>query len=90
MSRLGRLVEEIQIHQRVSALVRDPDPKPTHNYQCDPQSGAGNCVCGMAQNHRLHPHAFTQSSKSTHCVCALPREAICHQEVNSGVERSPD
>ena len=25
-----------------------------HAYQCDPQSGAGNCVCGRHEGHKLH------------------------------------
>lgn len=51
-----------------------------HLYQSDPQSGAGNCVCGMAENHREHPHEFVPILKQHDlCVCGLPYETEPHQ-----------
>jgi hypothetical protein len=80
VSGLSRIVTEARIRAAVNAITRDPDPEPTHDYQADPQSGAGNCVCGMAEAHRRHPHAFrAAASDPTRCVCALPAEARCHR-----------
>jgi hypothetical protein len=76
---LGRIIEEAAIHSTVSRLTRDPDPAPRHPYAPDPQSGAGNCTCGMAEAHRHHPHVFTPArSDPTSCVCALPETGRCH------------
>ena len=79
MNRLERIARAIHGHQQVAALTGDPDPEPKHPYQADPQSGAGNCVCGAAEHHRHHPHAFLASgSDPNRCVCALPATARVH------------
>ena len=31
-----------------------------HLYRCDPQSGAGNCICGHPERAWRHPHKFTR------------------------------
>lgn len=78
--RLARLVEAGRAYAIVSEVTRDPNPTPTHAYQLDLQSGAGNCVCGMAEHHRRHPHEFlAAASNPSLCVCILPREALVHQ-----------
>jgi hypothetical protein len=77
---LGRLFYAGRSYAVVSELTRDPDPAPTHRYERDPQSGAGNCVCGAAEHHRRHPHDFwAAASAHSLCVCALPRGAKCHR-----------
>ena len=43
---LARLAQAGHAHAIVSELTRDPDPRPTHQYEADPASGAGNCRCG--------------------------------------------
>lgn len=52
----------------------------THPYTPDPQSGAGNCTCGMAERHRTHPHTYMRAAYTTAdlCTCALPPDADCH------------
>ena len=56
----------------------------THEYKADPQSGAGNCVCGAAERHRRHPHDFVRAwnplmaERRDHCTCGLPPEADQH------------
>jgi hypothetical protein len=76
---LARMAEAGRAYAIVSEVTRDPDPEPTHDYERSPHSGAGNCVCGMAEHHRRHPHEFwAAASDETHCVCALPRGARCH------------
>lgn len=62
----------------------------SHRYAADPQSGAGNCVCGASEHHRRHPHDFRRAlplaataailSAGTLdlCVCGLPAEAEPH------------
>lgn len=78
--RLARLAEAGHAHSIVSEVTRDPNPAPSHAYQRDPQSGAGNCTCGMAERHRRHPHEFMPTaSRPDLCVCALPPEALPHQ-----------
>lgn len=59
---------------------------PTHLYNTDPQSGAGNCTCGMAERHRRHYHAFMEAAgiggpggNPDHlCTCGLSKYAECH------------
>lgn len=55
-----------------------------HSYSRDPQSGAGNCVCGGAERHRRHPHLFLHGAPEYGgnryiCTCGLPPEAPCHE-----------
>lgn len=50
----------------------------THFYQRSPHSGAGNCACGMAEESRVHPHAYTQAYRSNSCVCAYPADHPIH------------
>lgn len=77
---LARLTEAGHARSVVSEVTRDPNPAPTHAFRADPQSGAGNCVCGMGEHHRRHPHNFMPSlSWPDLCVCALPPEALPHQ-----------
>lgn len=64
-----------------------------HDYQADPQSGAGNCTCGAAEHHRRHPHPFWRISPQygmatilstgtlDTCVCGLRAEADQHLAV---------
>ena len=51
-----------------------------HPYSRDPQSGAGNCVCGRQERHKIHPHAFMLSGTPgiNNCVCTEPYGAHCH------------
>lgn len=50
-----------------------------HDYQPDPQSGAGNCVCGAQLAHRWHPHQFTAAADRVHvCVCGLAKNSTQH------------
>jgi hypothetical protein len=80
-SRLQQIAEAGRAYAVVAELTRDPDPEPTHAYQADRQSGAGNCVCGYAEHHRRHPHTFRpMRSFKGRCVCALPAGARCHTE----------
>lgn len=57
----------------------------THEYNPDPQSGAGNCTCGAAERHRAHPHEFMRAASSpprgsaTVCTCALPLSHEIHR-----------
>jgi len=50
-----------------------------HEYQRDPHSGAGNCICGAPAQWQRHPHQF-EPSRTRHdlCTCTLPREAGVH------------
>lgn len=44
-----------------------------HDYERDPHSGAGNCVCGYEERCALHPHAFTPARMNPlRCVCRRP------------------
>jgi hypothetical protein len=52
-----------------------------HEYKSDPQSGAGNCVCGQAERHRDHFHKFVKAMSSDTCTCALPESASCHMDM---------
>ena len=56
-----------------------------HSYQRDPQSGAGNCVCGAAERHARHPHEFTLPAYggSNFCCCTQPEWAPCHTRVSA-------
>ena len=79
MGTLERIARAIHARQQVNALTRDPDPAPTHEYEADPQSGAGNCVCGAAERNRRHPHVAMPAASAPHlCTCALPLDARCH------------
>lgn len=53
-----------------------------HEYRADPQSGAGNCVCGATESHRRHPHDFRRAAAryagKDVCVCGLPPEFSLH------------
>lgn len=60
---------------------------PTHKYDRDPQSGAGNCVCGASERHRRHPHVWMPALTDPRlCVCALPLVARCHVPSDSDWE----
>lgn len=50
-----------------------------HLYNPDPQSGAGNCTCGLPERHRKHFHKF-MAAQDYHdlCTCALGPTAFCH------------
>ncbi len=77
---LSRLLFAGQAHAEISRLTRGPDPEPTHEYERSPHSGAGNCLCGATEHHRLHPHAFLSADSDPDlCVCALPPDAKCHR-----------
>jgi hypothetical protein len=53
-----------------------------HEYKSDPQSGAGNCICGQAERHRNHFHKFVKAmNRNDICTCALPESATCHIEM---------
>lgn len=52
-----------------------------HEYKSDPQSGAGNCVCGQAERHRDHFHKFIKSMSSDICTCGLFEIAACHMNM---------
>lgn len=57
-------------------------PKTTmHEYKSDPQSGAGNCVCGQAERHHDHFHKFVKAQNYDVCTCALPENATQHMDV---------
>jgi hypothetical protein len=43
-----------------------------HAYVQDAQSGAGNCTCGAAREHRRHPHEFRRARNFPGCVCGDP------------------
>lgn len=54
-----------------------------HDFDADPQSGAGNCTCGAQRHHRRHRHpymtgAIEYGAKPDVCVCGLAPEADCH------------
>ena len=79
MGMLRRMLTEAKIRSAVNAITRDPDPTPDHEYRRSPHSGAGNCECGAAEHHRLHPHDFLPAaSDPSRCVCALPKGARVH------------
>lgn len=76
---LARLAFAGQAHAEIGRMVRDPDPEPRHEYEPSPHSNAGNCVCGMHEHHRWHPHEFTPArAQPDLCVCALGPTAKCH------------
>ena len=50
-----------------------------HNYEADPQSGAGNCVCGRPRDNKNHPHEFRKAKNFSFCVCLKPADALVHQ-----------
>lgn len=54
-----------------------------HEYKADPQSGAGNCTCGMAERHSRHFHEFLPRMGNRElCVCGLPENAAaCHMDM---------
>ncbi|MFF4536585.1 hypothetical protein [Streptomyces aureus] len=56
---------------------------PVHPYQRSPHSNAGNCECGMAEESRIHPHAFTQAYRSNGCVCAYPADHPIHTDADT-------
>lgn len=50
-----------------------------HNYEADPQSGAGNCKhCARPQEDRRHPHVYRKAAQIRACVCTLPKSALIH------------
>ena len=54
-----------------------------HEYESDPQSGAGNCVCGYAERHRKHFHNFVPAmSQPDICTCGLRENEIRHWIMN--------
>lgn len=51
-----------------------------HNFEQDPQSGAGNCkVCQDAKETHKHPHTFSKARDHVFCVCGNPQRALLHQ-----------
>lgn len=54
-----------------------------HPYQRSRHSSAGNCECGMAEESRIHPHAFAQASRSNLCVCAYPAGHPIHTDADT-------
>ncbi len=54
-----------------------------HPYQRSRHSSAGNCECGMAEESRIHPHAFAQASRSNLCVCAYPPGHPIHTDADT-------
>ncbi|MFD8577186.1 hypothetical protein ACFV1H_17875 [Streptomyces virginiae] len=52
----------------------------THPYVLSPHSNAGNCECGMAEESRTHPHAYTQAYREELCVCAYPADHPIHTD----------
>lgn len=56
-----------------------PDMPRIHPYQRSPHSGAGNCVCGWAEESFRHPHVAVQADKRRDlCICAKPPEHEIH------------
>ncbi|MEV5977535.1 hypothetical protein [Streptomyces sp. NPDC052114] len=53
---------------------------PTHEYDPDPHSNAGNCRCGLHLESHRHPHPYTQARRSNACVCAQPPGAAIHTD----------
>jgi hypothetical protein len=57
-----------------------------HAYERSPHSGAGNCVCGVPERHRRHPHEFMRAliaepkGSQTLCTCALPLVHPIHRQ----------
>jgi hypothetical protein len=54
-----------------------------HPYQRSRHSNAGNCECGMAEESRAHPHAYTQAYRSNTCVCAYPAAHPIHTDADT-------
>jgi hypothetical protein len=51
-----------------------------HNFEQDPQSGAGNCKeCNDAKETHKHPHEFRKARDHMFCVCGSPKRALLHQ-----------
>lgn len=81
MNALERLARAGRTHAVVREITRDPDPGPKHEYEYERSrhSGAGNCVCGVAEHHRRHPHDFWGADAAPSlCVCGLPAGARVH------------
>jgi hypothetical protein len=62
----------------------EPGVRPgLHAYEPDPQSGAGNCVCGVQERHRSHPHVAMGAALTDGgvilCVCGLPCSDLVHE-----------
>jgi hypothetical protein len=55
----------------------------THEYDRDPHSNAGNCLCGLHYESHRHPHPFTQSYRSNTCVCAQAASAPIHTDADT-------
>jgi hypothetical protein len=55
----------------------------THASRRSKHSNAGNCECGMAEESRVHPHAFTQAYRSNTCVCAHPASHPIHTDADT-------
>jgi hypothetical protein len=52
-----------------------------HEYKSDPQSGAGNCVCGHEERNLRHFHEFVKAMDSDICTCGLPAISTIHLDV---------
>ena len=52
-----------------------------HNYESDPQSGAGNCKrCQNPEHHRRHPHPYKEARDFRRvCVCGGTTHALIHK-----------
>lgn len=74
-------VTHIQANRELNtAMITHRAATPAHPYNRDPQSGAGNCVCGMALRHRRHWHEYMPAAGHPDiCTCALPKDAPCHR-----------
>lgn len=60
------------------ALWASGRPESFHTYQESAHSSVGNCVCGMALESSVHPHAYAAALKGPGCVCAKPEDHWVH------------
>lgn len=59
-----------------------------HTYKRSPHSNAGNCVCGMDYESRIHWHPYTKAYRSELCVCAYPADHPIHDAPETRGEES--
>lgn len=51
-----------------------------HNYEEDPQSGAGNCkVCNHPKEDKRHPHEYRKALGYSFCVCGTQEFGLIHK-----------
>jgi len=60
-------------------MTPSPFVNQVHNYEADPQSGAGNCKCAWPKESVYHPHIFRKAAWQTGCVCGKTSRALIHQ-----------